>query len=89
MQTMIVLIMRHRPHHDVPAPMTTMTTPATAPGSFQIKAFVCSAMERFGMTEQEVKERAIKAYGSVERATRLKENDDAENRAAIEGISKW
>ena len=61
-----------------------MTTPATAPGSPQIKAFVRSAMERFGMTEQEVKERAIKAYGSVERATRLKEIDDAENRAAIE-----
>ena len=46
----------------LPAASITIT-----PESPQTQAFVRSAMERLGLTEQEVRKRAIKAYGSVER----------------------
>ncbi|KAF8740703.1 hypothetical protein AX14_007603 [Amanita brunnescens Koide BX004] len=67
---------------------TTTTLLATsvtiAPESPQIKAFVRSAMERLGLTEQEVRKRAIEAYGSVERTMKAMEIGEAKNNAAIE-----
>ena len=60
------------------------TSVTIAPESPQIKAFVRSAMERLGLTEQEVRKRAIEAYGSVERTMKAEEIGEAENKAAIE-----
>jgi hypothetical protein len=61
-----------------------MRSVTIAPESPQIKAFVRSAMERHGLTEQEVRKRAIEAYGSVERTMKAMEIGEAENKAAIE-----
>ena len=47
-------------------------------------AFLRSAMERLGLTEQEVRKRAIEAYGSVERTMKAMEIGEAENNAAID-----
>ena len=49
-----------------------------------VKAFVHSAMKQFGMTEQELREHAIRQYGSVEGAMRTIEASDAQNKAAME-----
>ncbi|KAM6499206.1 hypothetical protein JOM56_004714 [Amanita muscaria] len=72
-------------HRNVSASTTTtLLATSIAPESPQIKAFVRSAMERLGLTEQEVRKRAIEAYGSVERTMKAMEIGEAENKAAIE-----
>lgn len=56
----------------------------TIPEGRQTTAFVRSAMERYGLTEEEVRKRAIEAYGSVERTMEAMEIGEAENMAAVE-----
>jgi hypothetical protein len=71
----------------VSTPTTLLATSvATAPESSQIKVFVRSTMERLGLTEQEVRKRAIDAYGSVERTMKAMKIGEAENKAAIERV---
>lgn len=48
-----------------------------------MKAFVRSAMERYGLTEEDVRKRAIEAYGSVELTMKAMEIGEAENKAAV------
>lgn len=59
-------------------------TVTTAPESPQVKAWMHSIMEKYGWTEQEVRQRSAKAYGSVESTMRATERTDAEDKAAIE-----
>lgn len=76
-------------HNTVPtsAPATSLATRVTSPESPKIKAFVRSAMERYGMTEEEVRKGAIEAYGSVERTMEAMEIGEAEEKAAMEMVS--
>ena len=78
--------MNCRPSVSHLAMATSVTTAqiTAAPESPVVKAFVHSAMKRFGMTEQELRERAIRQYGSVEGAMRTIEASDARNKAAME-----
>jgi hypothetical protein len=41
-------------------------------------------MEQHGLTEQEVRKRAVETYGSLEYAKQAMETAEAENKAAIE-----
>jgi ABC-type branched-subunit amino acid transport system substrate-binding protein len=64
---------------------TLQVTPVTtASESPQLKMFVRSAMAQYGLTEQEVKKRAVETYGSLEYAMQAMETAEAENKAAIE-----
>lgn len=61
-----------------------MSLKTSAKESRRTTAFVRSAMERYGLTEEEVRKRAIEAYGSVERTMEAMEIGEAENMAAVE-----
>ncbi|KAI6023014.1 hypothetical protein BKA83DRAFT_115944 [Pisolithus microcarpus] len=71
--------------HDIPAspPATPLATSVTSPEGPRIKPFR-SAMERYALTVQEVRKRAIEVYGSAERAMKAMQIGEAENKAAIE-----
>ncbi|KAI6011372.1 hypothetical protein BKA83DRAFT_4009859, partial [Pisolithus microcarpus] len=48
--------------------------------------FMHSAMERYSLTEEEVRKHAIKAYDSVERTMKVMKIGEAENKAAMERV---
>jgi ABC-type branched-subunit amino acid transport system substrate-binding protein len=74
--------------HPNVAALTTTTLQATpvttAPDSPRLKMFVHSAMKQYGLTEQEVRKRAVEMYGSLEYAMQAMETAEAESKAAIE-----
>jgi len=63
---------------------TLQASVTTAPESPRLKTFVHSTMTQYGLTEQEVRKRAVEIYGSIEYAMQATETAEAENKAAIE-----
>ncbi|KAF8324827.1 hypothetical protein F5887DRAFT_1086031 [Amanita rubescens] len=70
--------------HCISASTTINPMATTAPESPQLKVFVRSAMEKHGLTEQEVRTRAIEMYGSLERTMQAMQIAEARGKAAIE-----
>jgi hypothetical protein len=74
-------------HRNVAASTTIIlqaTSVAIASESPQLKTYMRSLMEQSGLTEQEVRKRAVETYGSLEYAKQAMETAEAENKAAIE-----
>ena len=68
--------------HTPRATATLLTS--TAPESPQLRAFLRSTMEKFGLTDQEVRKRATEMFGSLEYAMQATEASEAADKAAIE-----
>ncbi|KIL64267.1 hypothetical protein M378DRAFT_11636 [Amanita muscaria Koide BX008] len=68
-------------HRNIAA--STLQAPVTTE-SPQLKAFVDSKMKRYGLTEQEVRRRAVETYSSLEYAMQALTTTEAENKAALE-----
>ena len=66
--------------------VSTTTTPLaiTALEAPQINAFVRSAIEKYGLTEEEVKKRATEMCGFIERYMQADEASKARDKAALE-----
>ncbi|KAF8723795.1 hypothetical protein AX14_009188 [Amanita brunnescens Koide BX004] len=66
--------------------VSTTTTPlaTTALEAPQINAFVRSAIEKYGLTEEEVKKRATEMCGFIERYMQADEASKARDKAALE-----
>ncbi|KAI5993197.1 hypothetical protein EDD15DRAFT_2196638 [Pisolithus albus] len=71
---------------NIPSPATHLAKSVTSQESAWVKAFVHTAMEQGGLTEEEVRKRAIKAYGSMEATMEATEIDEAEIAAAMEMV---